>query len=182
MIDKFKHTFKQAGFYSIANMASKLSGFILLPIYSQHLSLSMYGLVALFDSITDILFVVANLGIDNGFKRWYWDHKNIDKKKSLFFTMIVFTILATLFFSVVFLGVLNLFSKQIFDMELSFELLSMFALSSFLRITFMKILFLMRNQQKAKKKHNLFCYKSCINNYRNNIFLIISRFRIHWNF
>ncbi len=55
MIDKFKHIFKQSFVYSLFNVANKIAGIILIPLYTEYLTTEQYGILGIAVITTQIL-------------------------------------------------------------------------------------------------------------------------------
>ena len=149
MLDQVKQTVKHALIYSVGNAANKLVGFILLPLYTSSFAVAEYGLIALFDTIFDLITAVSSLGIMQGLKRWYWDNAAKGKQKTLFFTVLVFTIVLTLFFLLICYYIASNFDTQIFGVAISSKTLLLFLGSVMSNILLQQILVLLRIQQKV---------------------------------
>lgn len=121
MIDKIRLTFKHTLIYSVGNIATKLIGIILLPLYTAHITVSDYGILGVLEISILILSQVLMLGQGSAFIRFYDISKFKDSRKSLLFTILIFLI----FIGVVF----NLFGRifssklaRIFSKPKEFEL------------------------------------------------------------
>ncbi|MBD3225812.1 MAG: oligosaccharide flippase family protein [Caldithrix sp.] len=90
MLAHFKGIFKNSIIYSIGNFSSKLVGFILLPIYTQYLTVEDYGILGILEVSTQLLVSMFGLGLYWAFNRWYWDKEYRHKQNVLFFSSFVF--------------------------------------------------------------------------------------------
>lgn len=149
MLKQIRTTLKNTILYSVGNLSVKLIGFILLPLYSKHFTVSEYGLLALFEVTSDFLIAISSFGIDNGLRRWYWDKDQINSQKSLFFTFYSFSLVSTFLFCILSYFLLGHFRTEIFNTNISSTLLQIFLFSIFIKIAATKILLLMRNKQEA---------------------------------
>ena len=149
MLNQVRQTVKHALIYSVGNAANKLVGLILLPLYTSSFAVAEYGLIALFDTIFDLITAVSSLGIMEGLKRWYWDNAAKGKQKTLFFTVLVFTIVSTLVFLFICYYLVSNFDTQIFGVAISSRTLLFFLGSVLSNILLQRILVLFRIQQKA---------------------------------
>jgi O-antigen/teichoic acid export membrane protein len=149
VLDQVKQTVKHALIYSVGNAANKLVGFILLPLYTSSFAVAEYGLIALFDTIFDLITAVSSLGIMQGLKRWYWDNAAKGKQKTLFFTVLVFTLVLTLLFLLICFYVASNFDTQIFGVAISTRTLLLFLGSVLSNVLLQQILVLLRIQQKV---------------------------------
>ncbi len=86
-----------------------------MPIFVANLTISEYGTLGILEVTVQILISTFGLGIWYALERWYWDKSNIDKQKSIFFTVIVFSsLIAIILFFVVF-SVSSSLSVLLFD-------------------------------------------------------------------
>ncbi len=152
MIEKLKLTARQSFIYSIANIAGKLSGFVLLPLYSIYITIDEYGLMALFDIIFEILLAISGWGMSVALPRWYYIKESRGKEKSLFFTTFIFLFFVTLVFCALAFYITFEFDKIIFSTEISRRMLFIFIMSAVSRILLQTPLLLMRIKQEASKQ------------------------------
>ena len=96
MFGDIKQTMKHTIVYGIGNFASKLVGFILIPLYTDQtfFSTADYGMLSLLDVTSQILIAAMGLAFYAGLVRWYWDKEYAERQKSLFFTIMVMTTIA----------------------------------------------------------------------------------------
>jgi len=148
MLAKIKDSIKQTIIYSIGNGAIKLSGIILLPIYSKYIPIQDYGILALFEVAFLFFSSFACLRLEDALQRWYWDLDS-KKQKSIFFTVFSFSAISSLFFSVILFFILERFSIVLFDKKFSQTFILIFTLNSLIK-TIVNVPFqLFRIQQKA---------------------------------
>lgn len=102
MFEKLKHTFKQTAIYSLGNISTKLIGLILLPLYTEHLTLTEYGTWAILDVTNQILVGVLALNLPLAMLRWSSAETDQVKLKSTIFTT-VFSLLIIIAISLFFL-------------------------------------------------------------------------------
>ena len=152
MLDKLKSTTKNSIIYGIGNMAGKLSGIILLPLYTRYLTIEQFGLVALYEVIFQLLSILATFGMKSSLMRYYWDKEYKDDAREMVFnSLLVVTVLSIL--SLTLSGIiLNAFSQLIFDTRVSLELNIIFIVSTLIRVIADFILLLLRIQHKAGKQ------------------------------
>ena len=98
MFKDIKQVMKDSVLYGIGNVAVKLVGFILIPLYTdaEYFSTADYGLMGVLEVTSQILIAVMGLSLYSGLIRWYWDAEYRDKQKTIFFTTLLFTILTSL--------------------------------------------------------------------------------------
>lgn len=109
MLANIKKLLKNSLIYSIGSFSSKLVGFILLPIYTEHLTVEEYGILGILEVSTQLLVSVFGLGLYWAFNRWYWDKEYRKKQNVIFFS--TFSILTAV--SIVMFVLFAPLSKQI---------------------------------------------------------------------
>ncbi len=149
MLDQVKKTVKHSIIYSVGNAANKLVGFILLPLYTSTFSVAIYGVLALFDTISDFLLTFSSFGIIEALKRWYWDKDTKDKQKSMFFTVLLFSIVTALLFLTLSYLLLGKYSFEIFGINIAPRTIWFFLGSILTNVMLQRMLILLRIQQKA---------------------------------
>jgi O-antigen/teichoic acid export membrane protein len=109
MLKILKSSVRDTVIYSVGTFASKLAGFILVPLYTnkKFLSETDFGVLNLAEANLQIVISVLGLGLNWAYERWYWDQEQIPRRKSIFFT-ILFT---TTFLSLFLVGISFIFSK-----------------------------------------------------------------------
>lgn len=149
MLDQVKKTVKHSIIYSIGNAANKLVGFVLLPLYTSTFSVAIYGVIALFDTISDFLLTFSSFGIVEALKRWYWDKDAKGKQESMFFTVLLFSFVSVLFFLGICYLLLAEYSFDMFGVLISKRTIWFFLGSVFTNVILQRMLILLRIQQKA---------------------------------
>ncbi len=81
---------KNSLIYGLGNISTKVVGFILLPLYTSHLSVQDYGVLGLVEVTSQILVPLFGVGLSLGFFRWYWDKEYVEHQRSIVFTCLVF--------------------------------------------------------------------------------------------
>lgn len=95
MLKHIKSSVRDTFIYSIGTFATKLTGFVLVPLYTNkdYLSETDYGILNLLEANLQIIISVAGLGISYAYERWFWDREFINRQKSIFFTILIATFL-----------------------------------------------------------------------------------------
>ena len=115
MFADIKLTIKQTSVYSLGNISTKLVGFILLPLYTAHLSTEDYGILAILQAIMQILIGVFGLNLPTAMMRWYAPEKDPEKQKSIVFTSFISTVGIAIILSVLLLPLNEQFSIRLFE-------------------------------------------------------------------
>lgn len=149
MLNEIKNTVKNTLLYSVGNISGKLSGIILLPLYTKFFSLEQFGLLALLEVSYQFIQAISGFGIKSAIARFYWDTDTKGKEKSLFYTSYIFNIIVSFITIIFFFLIIKNFSHVIFKAEISRELTLIFLSSAFLRLLVDTPMLLLRIQQKA---------------------------------
>ena len=88
MLKDIKSSLKHSFIYGLGNLATKLVGFVLIPIYTdaKYLSVADYGALSILEITSQLLVAILGLSLYQGYVRWYWDLKTDDERKKLFFS------------------------------------------------------------------------------------------------
>ena len=70
MFNSLKATLKHSTIYGLGNISSKLVGFILLPLYTEYLTVDEYGILALLEITSQILVSIFSFNISTAMMRW----------------------------------------------------------------------------------------------------------------
>lgn len=92
MLKDIKKTSKHTSIYAFGNIASKVVGFILLPLYTNEVFLSQddFGTLAILEATVQVLTTFLSFALANSLTRWYWDDEYKDKQKQIVFTILTF--------------------------------------------------------------------------------------------
>lgn len=109
MLNRIKSTVKHSIVYGIGTVTTKLIGFILLPLYTKHITVSEYGILGVLEITILILSQVLIFGQPNAYMRFYEEDQYRGKRKSTLFTLFI-----SLFIIAILLNVIGqLFSGRI---------------------------------------------------------------------
>src|SRR3990172_3197011 len=102
MIQNIKYLVKQTLIYGLGGLSTKLVGFILLPLYTNQLNVSQYGILGIFDLILQLYLSVFSLGLMSSLVRWFSLEKAepVKQKKLISFTFFFLFIFNLLLVSV----------------------------------------------------------------------------------
>ncbi len=96
-------TAQHSAIYAIGTMVSRLTGLVMLPIYTRYLTPADYGALTLFTIAIELMGILVGLRISQAMFRYYILEESEDQKK-----VIVSTVLVTVFISSLF-GAMLLF-------------------------------------------------------------------------
>lgn len=115
MLKKLKHTLKHSFVYSLGNLAVKVIGLILLPLYSEHITVAEYGIFAILETTGLFLMTIFSLNISNGMMRWWADSNDEYEKKSYVFTTFIVSLVAILLMNISLQPFSGLFADVFFN-------------------------------------------------------------------
>ena len=94
MLNDIKRTTKNSTIYAIGNIAIKVVGLLLIPIYTdpEFLTKADFGDLAILEATAQILGGILTMSMSSSIHRWYWDKDFKDKQKSIFFTSLTFLV------------------------------------------------------------------------------------------
>lgn len=117
MLKDIKSSFKHSLIYGLGNLASKLVGFVLIPIYTnaKYLSVADYGALSILEITSQLLVAVLGLSLYQGFVRWYWDFKTDVERKKMFFSVLSIVSITSIVISSIIILFSSFFSKLIFS-------------------------------------------------------------------
>ena len=149
MLKSLKSSLKNTLIYGVGNLAIKLVGFILIPIYVKYFSTAVYGVLGLLEVSGIALTSVLGLALTQALYRLYWDEEFTKKRKSMFFTLISF--LACFLTLVVYIShfFTSNISYAVFGDSQYKDLILLVFISSSLQILVQTISTLIQLQQKA---------------------------------
>jgi O-antigen/teichoic acid export membrane protein len=114
MLENLKTALKSTVIYSIGNLSSKLLGLILIPLYTEKLTVSEYGILGMLEITAQVFTAVFGMSLFNAFFRWYWDKDYLGKQKSMYFTILVFVLVLSLLLNILFWPLHGSFSNLLF--------------------------------------------------------------------
>lgn len=93
LFDKFKETGKHGIIFGIGSTLRSAIGFILIPIYTTHLTVSDYGVLGLILITSEILIAIFGLSFIAGLFRSYYDYDDEETRREVistaFFLMVI---------------------------------------------------------------------------------------------
>ena len=67
MLENLKNALKNTVIYSVGNLSSKLLGLILIPLYTDKLTVSEYGILGILEITAQIFTAVFGMSLYNAF-------------------------------------------------------------------------------------------------------------------
>lgn len=151
MIGDLKQTFWKSAVYALGNVATKLIGLILIPLYTnvEYFSVSDYGAMGILEITSQVLVAILGLSLAQSLTRWYWDSDFVEKQRSVFFTSLFLMVGLSIFFIVLLYPFSGFFSQTLFQNNDSSYIIKLVLISSGLQVISNHILALAKLQGKA---------------------------------
>ena len=111
MLKAIKQSSKDSLVYGLGNMAVKVVGFILIPLYTNpdFFTVEDFGILTLLDLSSLVLISLMASALPQSLVRWYWDKDHTDHRKQIFFM----SFSAQIAISVIFIVLLFPLTEQI---------------------------------------------------------------------
>jgi len=116
MLKYIKTSFKDSIVYGLGNIAVKVVGFLLIPLYTdpKYFSVDDFGIIAILDISGLLLISLMASGMPQSLMRWYWDKDCSNNQKGIFFMSFVFQILISLMFCLLLIPLSRQLSTLVF--------------------------------------------------------------------
>ena len=131
MLKSIKISIKDTMVYGLGNIAVKIVGLLLIPIYTdkKYLSIDDFGVLTILEICGLVLTASLASGLPQSLTRWFWDKDYKENQKGIFFMSLSSQIGITLLFSFILIplsGTLSqlIFSKPDYGTVLTFVILS----------------------------------------------------------
>ncbi len=149
MIEKLKYTLRHTAIYSLGNIATKLSGIILLPFYLKYLSVAEYGIQDVVFSTVFVLTQLLILGQPHALIKHYTDRDFEYKKGVILNSSLIFIVIVSgsvLIGAFIFADVI----KDLFNQSLiTLEIVRLMILITLVRILNTLILNFLRAEERS---------------------------------
>lgn len=119
MLNSIRVSLKNSLIYGLGNIAVKVIGFLLIPLYTdpKFFSVDDFGIIGLLDISGQVIIAIIASSLPQSLVRWYWDKEHRDNQKGIFFMALTAQIVVCLIFCLLFLPVSTTLSEMIFRSE-----------------------------------------------------------------
>jgi len=148
MLNNIKLATKDTFIYSLGNISTKIIGLVLLPLYTEKLSVAEYGVLGTVEITIQVLVAAFNLSLYQALNRWYWDKQYVARQKSIFFTTLVSLIILSILMLLFFLPLTGTLSGNLLGSPEYSYLFTLLLISASFQILARGVLSLMRLQRK----------------------------------
>ena len=117
MLRSIKQTSKDSIVYGLGNMAVKVIGFILIPLYTNpgYFSVEDFGIMTMLDLSSLVLISLMASALPQSLLRWYSDKEHLKDRKQIFFMSLSAQIIVSILFLVVLLPLTGQISVLLFN-------------------------------------------------------------------
>jgi O-antigen/teichoic acid export membrane protein len=153
MLENLKLTIKNSLIYGLGNVSLKITGLILIPIYTntKFLSLEDYGTLGMLEILAQLSLALIELSLNQSLTRWYWDADYRKKQRSMFFTVLVSIIGVALVLNGLLFPSKKILSSLIFENSGKANLLQLMFFSATMDVLVGTFQTLLKLQQRALK-------------------------------
>ena len=119
MLKSIKVSFKDTLIYGLGNVAVKLVGLILIPLYTdpKFFSVDDFGVLGILEITALVITAVMASALPQSLTRWYWDKDFKDKQKGIFFMSFTIQLVVSLVFCLLLIPLSGTLSQLIFPKQ-----------------------------------------------------------------
>jgi O-antigen/teichoic acid export membrane protein len=151
MLNSIRQSIKGSVVYGFGNIAVKVVGFLLIPLYTDpmYFSVDDFGIIAVLDITGLILVSLMASGLPQSMMRWYWDKDYSSERKGIFFMSLSLQILISVLFCTFLIPASRTLSIAIFEKDAMSQAIILLIVSSALQAINNLINTLMRVQARS---------------------------------
>jgi O-antigen/teichoic acid export membrane protein len=151
MLRSIKTSFKETIIYSFGNIAVKIVGLILIPLYTnpKYFTVDDFGVLGILEISALVITAFMASALPQSLVRWYWDDNFRDKQKQIFFIALSTQLVISILFCILLLPFSDQFSLMIFSDSRLGTTLSLVVISSALQAVNNILNTLMRLQTRS---------------------------------
>lgn len=117
MLKSIKISIKDTVVYGLGNIAVKVVGLLLIPVYTdkKYLSIDDFGVLTILEICGLVLTASLASGLPQSLTRWFWDKDHKENQKGIFFMSLSSQVGITLLFSLILIPLSGTLSQLIFS-------------------------------------------------------------------
>jgi O-antigen/teichoic acid export membrane protein len=117
MLKSIKTSLKDTVVYGVGNIAVKLVGLVLIPIFTDPklFSIDQFGILAILEICGIVLTAVMASALPQNLARWYWDKEHKENQKGIFFMSLSTQFVVSLSFCLVLIPLSGSLSEMLFS-------------------------------------------------------------------
>ena len=109
MLKKVREIGTNTIYYGLGNILNKSLGLFLIPVYSRHIPIEQYGVLAILELTILLLLALLNFGITSGHERFFY----LEKEKKEYSKFLFNNVLGLFLISLISLTIISLFSSSL---------------------------------------------------------------------
>ena len=115
MLKSIKISLKDTFVYGLGNIAIKIVGLVLIPIFTnrKYFSIDDFGIIGLLDVSALVLTASMASALPQSLTRWFWDKEYNDNQKGIFFMSFATQLVVSLVFCILLIPLSGTFSELI---------------------------------------------------------------------
>jgi O-antigen/teichoic acid export membrane protein len=132
MLNSIKISLKDTLIYGLGNIAVKIVGLILIPLYTdpKFFSIDDFGILGILEISGLVLTASLASGLPQSLTRWFWDKEHKDNQKGIFFMSISTQVVISLVFCLLLIPLSGTLSKLLFSKPDCTRVITLVILSS----------------------------------------------------
>ncbi|MFA5818607.1 MAG: polysaccharide biosynthesis C-terminal domain-containing protein [Bacteroidales bacterium] len=117
MLNSIRISLKDTLIYGLGNIAVKVVGLLLIPIYTdkKYFSIDEFGVLGILEICGLVLTAFLASGLPQSLTRWFWDKEHKENQKGIFFMSLSTQLIVSLIFCLLLIPLSSTFSVLIFS-------------------------------------------------------------------
>lgn len=151
MLNSIKISLKDTLIYGLGNIAVKIVGLILIPLFTNphYFSIDDFGVIGVLEISGLVLTAMLASALPQSLTRWYWDKENTVNQKGIFFMTLMMQLAISVLFCIILIPLSGTISDLIFSKPVPARLITLVILASAIQAVNNIINTLMRLQSRS---------------------------------
>jgi O-antigen/teichoic acid export membrane protein len=151
MLNSIKISLKDTFVYGLGNIAVKIVGLILIPLFTNphYFSIDDFGVIGVLEISGLVLIAMLASALPQSLTRWYWDKEHTNNQKGIFFMTLMMQLAISVLFCIVLIPLSGTISDLIFSKPIPVNLIKLVILASAIQAVNNIINTLMRLQSRS---------------------------------
>lgn len=151
MLNSIKISLKDSLIYGLGNIAVKIVGLILIPLFTNphYFSIDDFGVIGILEISALILSAFLASALPQSLTRWFWDKEHKDNQKGIFFMTLMIQMVISVLFCIILIPFSGTISGIIFSKPVPSRLITLVILASAIQAVNNIINALMRLQSRS---------------------------------
>ena len=151
MLNSIKISIKDTLTYGLGNIAVKIVGLILIPLFTnpKYFSIDEFGVMGVLEISGLVLTAFLASALPQSLTRWFWDKEHTDNQKGIFFMTLIVQLVISIIFCIILIPLSGTISDLIFSKPVPANLITLVILASAIQAINNIISTLMRLQSRS---------------------------------